>query len=97
MIEETYHHPDHGPMTTKYGYYDNGNILWEAPRYRRTTFTYDLHGNETLAVESAPDGSGEGRRFVSEYVYDKEGNYIRCLSDEVEEKKMLEIREITYY
>ena len=81
-------------MITRYSYYDNGNIHTESDAGGYCIYTYDDHNNEILAVESS------GRKFTTEYKYDKQGNWIRCIEEipnDEENSKQMMIREIEYY
>eukprot|EP00388_Colpodella_angusta_P013800 GDKJ01034540.1.p1 GENE.GDKJ01034540.1~~GDKJ01034540.1.p1 ORF type:complete len:279 (-),score=-9.68 GDKJ01034540.1:126-962(-) len=97
-----------GVNTTRYVYDGIGRITSEtlsiSGESTTTTYTYDEHNNEVLAVEHE-NGDSFIRSFASEYVYDSQGNWIRCLEDipigflieDNRRPKGLSIREIEYY
>ena len=97
-----------GVITTRYVYDGIGRVtsetLFISDEAKTTTYTYDEHSNEVLAVEHE-DGNSFIRSFTSEYVYDNQGNWIRCLEDipigffseDNRRPKGLSIREIEYY
>lgn len=94
-------------LTTTYTYDDKGRMTAEVytggDYFKRTSYTYDEHHNEVLAEERYSDNGPVKRSFKTEYVYDKEGNWIRSVEDNVDvlpdrpRGKDLTIREIFYY
>lgn len=102
--EDCLYFGDASIIITTYTYDSKGRIATEAyTGSKSTTYTYDEHNNEVLAEERNCKDCPVKRSFKTEYVYDKESNWIRCVEDNVDvftdhpRGKDLTIREISYY
>ncbi len=106
MVQETtYYHHNPTPRIIRYVYDGKQRVVSETYVYGNTdstttSYVYDEHNNEVLAEEHRND-KGAGRRFLTEYTYDSQGNWTRCIedfpSDNDETVKQVFIREIEYY